>query len=384
MNGFLLRNSIAAVVLFLVLICLSGCIEMGSMSETGSLTGYVVLTEPGTANGKLAIGDGLVDGGPIADALITVSGCSISARTDVTGQFLISGLRPGKYSLTISHSRAWNTLTLDEVQVSAASITSVGTTKLGRGHYLFIGVSDYALNYLDLRSPEDDVDSLKSCLVGPSAASVRVLKSSAATKGGIRQAIRDLGKAVRPADHFVFFFSGHGGVGFSGPLLGLEFIIPHDGNPGVGASMITDRELTAWLREYIATDNVTVVLDSCNSGAFANGYMSKSLLSHEYALAGAPTPLMKAIRSTPYVLLAAAGEAEDAYESNGGALTQALVEALGSHRMKADADSDRTVTARELWAYASEWCVRHSWAHQHPYLWPEPSSVHRWPPVLRY
>lgn len=139
---------------------------------------------------------------------------------------------------------------------------------------LLIGIDKYQ-KVNDLRGAVNDVRRMHYVLTnkfGLDKENVHVLTNEQATRDGIINAIREhLIAKARPGDVAILYYAGHGSQmrDISGDETDGrdETIIPHDSRtPGVFD--ISDDELNGLLQQLTRkTKNVTVILDSCNSGA---------------------------------------------------------------------------------------------------------------------
>jgi hypothetical protein len=144
---------------------------------------------------------------------------------------------------------------------------------------LLVGVGDYqsGSRINDLSGPPNDVAAIKNLLVGKfdfAPEDIKVLVDAQATRDGIIGTFcQHLIARARAGDTVVFYYSGHGSqMGdrepFDETVDGYdETLVPHDARQG-GVLDIRDDELNTLLGQ-LGTDNVTVILDSCHSGAAA-------------------------------------------------------------------------------------------------------------------
>ena len=84
-----------------------------------------------------------------------------------------------------------------------------------RMHILAVGISQYADNSLNLKYAAADAQDMAALFAkrGPAlfaSATPRVLVDAAATRDGIRQALKDIAAAARPENVLVLFLAGHG------------------------------------------------------------------------------------------------------------------------------------------------------------------------------
>jgi len=104
---------------------------------------------------------------------------------------------------------------------------------------------------------------------GMTAANIRVLKGAQATRAAIRSALAQAAARVRPQDHFVFYFAGHGTQvddrpPYDEPDRRDEALCASDAD-NRGGGLVLDDELGRWL-EDVNAGQVTVILDCCHAG----------------------------------------------------------------------------------------------------------------------
>lgn len=137
------------------------------------------------------------------------------------------------------------------------------------------------------------------------------------------------------------YYSGHGAPN---PKTGTAFLVPYDGDPTFIESTGYPLERLYASLAKLPTDDVTVVLDSCFSGAGGRSVLAKGA-----------RPLVQVVSVTKgaraSVLTAGAGDQiSNAYEEKGhGLLTYFLLKALGG---EGDANKDGNVSMREAFDYA--------------------------------
>lgn len=142
---------------------------------------------------------------------------------------------------------------------------------------LIVGISDYIhfedVEGGDLPGAEHDARRMRDALVvarGFPEDNVRMLLNHDATKAAIQEGVTGwLVQNARPGDNVVFFFAGHGSQMWDedgDEDDGLdETLAPADVLAGSTDFDISDDEFNVWLG-LLPTDNVLVVLDTCNSG----------------------------------------------------------------------------------------------------------------------
>ncbi len=138
------------------------------------------------------------------------------------------------------------------------------------------------------------------------------------------------------------YFSGHG---TPNPKTGNAYLVPYDGDPTFIESTGYPVERLYAALDKLPTDDVSVVLDSCFSGAGGRSVLAKGA-----------RPLVQVVSVTKgtkaSVLSAGASDQiSNTYDEKGhGLLTYFLLKALGG---EGDANSDGTVTLSEAHQYAA-------------------------------
>ncbi|HET9947580.1 MAG TPA: DUF4384 domain-containing protein [Longimicrobiales bacterium] len=142
---------------------------------------------------------------------------------------------------------------------------------------LLVGISDYIhledVEGGDLPGARDDARRMRDVLVARGwvpEENIRLLLDGEATRAAIEEGVTGwLAERARPGDHVTIFFAGHGSQMWdeSGDEDdGLdETIAPADVLPTSTEFDISDDAFNEWLGS-LATDNVVVILDNCNSG----------------------------------------------------------------------------------------------------------------------
>lgn len=218
---------------------------------------------------------------------------------------------------------------------------------------LLVGVGDYKSNEIpDLHGPPNDVELMYRLLTeryGFPKQNVCKLVDAQATVAGFKAMFeKSLVARAKEGDVAVVYFAGHGSdKPDEGETLdeedGLdETWVLHDSRtPGVRD--LSDDEVNTLLKGLRAqTKNITVILDSCNSGsahrALSDGTLLERTLPPERAspvsfelarsLGGREAPVAE--DDPDIVVLAAASDGTSALEAGGhGIFTDALIEVLG-------------------------------------------------------
>ncbi len=165
----------------------------------------------------------------------------------------------------------------------SASGGKVSTNQKHERFAVLIGVNSYVVQSLDtLRAPANDVGLMKQLLIekygfpedreSPEAQKhIRFLIGRQATRGAIATLIQTqlIDKARNyPGATVVFYFSGHGSITADGKH---RTIVPSDSRTQ-GVYDILDDDINTWLEELRQhTNDITLILDSCHSGAWTKG-----------------------------------------------------------------------------------------------------------------
>jgi formylglycine-generating enzyme required for sulfatase activity/uncharacterized caspase-like protein len=205
---------------------------------------------------------------------------------------------------------------------------------------LLIGVSEYGAGIPPLLSALNDVEAMERVLQNPNLGNFtqveRLLNPDSVV---MRIAIQKLFKTAGKEDLLLFFFSGHG--------------ITNDDNHLYLATRNTakdDFEATAVDANFIQTQSKScyskrqvLILDACYSGAFANGWHTKSI----------GVDIKKQLGAEGRVVLTSSGATQTSFAQEGATLslyTQYLVE--GIETGAADTDNDGNIHVQELHTYA--------------------------------
>lgn len=157
---------------------------------------------------------------------------------------------------------------------------SAGSRKIA----LVVGVGDYKARpggeSMDLEGPPKDALRIREVLVeryGFPATNVCLLRDKEATRDQYIRAWREhLGRA-NSGDTVVYYFAGHGSQttdfdGNADETDGMdETILLHDSRSGNVGDLIDDEFNTLLAEVYGKTENITVLVDACNSGTATRG-----------------------------------------------------------------------------------------------------------------
>ena len=205
---------------------------------------------------------------------------------------------------------------------------------------LLIGVSEYGAGIPPLLSALNDVQAMERVLQNPNLGNfAQVERLLNPDSVAMRIAIQELFKNAGKEDLLLFFFSGHG--------------ITNDDNHLYLATRNTAKdnfEATAVDANFIQTQSKScyskrqvLILDACYSGAFANGWHTKSI----------GVDIKKQLGAEGRVVLTSSGATQTSFAQEGATLslyTQYLVE--GIETGAADTDNDGNIHVQELHTYA--------------------------------
>lgn len=130
---------------------------------------------------------------------------------------------------------------------------------------VIIGISNYT--YLnDLAYSDDDAREINEELSETiNSDNIKLLVDSSATKAAISEAINVWLPSISDSnDIIIIYYSGHGGT-----IDNTFYITPCDSYLTSYENDISDSELTSWLLN-IASNNIVVILDTCESGSIIN------------------------------------------------------------------------------------------------------------------
>ena len=370
-------------VLLVIMVAMSGC--FGGRRATGGVRGVVYAPAEDSnlykAGGKLLVKDLVFspsDGYErLPGAVVRVEGTRISGTTDYKGHFQLTGIRVGTQTLTVSHE-LYKPVSI-RVTILQDTIVSIpgNTLRLhGRGFYLLIGVGDfyysawesYGFGETDLEkmeAPKNDVSFLRNVLEYDNAlvkGDIITLIDGQATYEEVRASLKSLVSAMEQDDYLVIYFSGHGASRAAD--FDYDAIALADGP-------VTDTKLREWVIEdlfaenYLDINDVTLILDTCYSGSFADGV--ETWYDDVFS--------QKAFRKPGYTVLASSrNDQESSYYNTHPQLsvfTDYLIYALETGR--GDLDGDGLFTAQELYTYVGSETWQATNGKQNVYLWPSGS-----------
>ena len=214
---------------------------------------------------------------------------------------------------------------------------SLAVTANAKTYLVAVGVSDYPGTDKDLRLPANDAATVQYIYSKNSNAESVLLTNSNATKSAILSKLRSTFAKASENDIIVFFFSGHGS---KGAFCAYDAQIPY-----------------SEIRQAMASSkakNKMIFADACFSGKMRQGRKNTAEQS---------------FNSYNIMLFLSSRGNETSIERRdmkNGFFTSCLQKGL---RGGADANKDRTITARELFNYVSTNVKTLSSDKQHPVMW---------------
>ena len=147
----------------------------------------------------------------------------------------------------------------------------------GKIYGIFVGISDYPGDSIDLQYTAEDAIRVHGALIkraGMNPSDAIVLTDSNATVDNLRAAMEEIAQRAGPEDSFIFFYSGHGDrlKRADGPQ------VPQDPD-GFDETLrlydhhVLDDELASMF-DWIDAGISLAILDSCFSGGFAKDLIS--------------------------------------------------------------------------------------------------------------
>ena len=216
-----------------------------------------------------------------------------------------------------------------------------------------VGVADYPGEKIDLKVPTRDARTITYIYYNNLKKNLeyRQLLDEQATTENIISAMKELYAKAKEDDMVVLFFSGHG---FRGGFYAYNGYLGY-----------TD------VREAMATGkckNKMIFADACFSGKIRTEEKADTL--SENNIKKSNVMLFLSSRSNEV--------SNERADMKNGYFTTYLSKGL---KGAADADRDRTITARELFDYVHKGVVELSWNMQHPVMWgnfPDDMTVMKW------
>jgi uncharacterized caspase-like protein len=188
-----------------------------------------------------------------------------------------------------------------------------------RCHALFVGVSKYEEESINLKCPKNDAERLYDVFGKDSRAVRSIITNRNAVKKTVLSELQRITQVAKSEDCIVFFFAGHGES---------DHLLMTDMNK------LYYRELLSVLKQTKA-QHVHCLIDACYSGS-----VKKEFYKYERLLKGSGINFVMACR-----------ENQRATESSWighGFFSQALITGL---RGEADKNRNGLITLKELWNY---------------------------------
>jgi hypothetical protein len=366
-------------VLLGMMVVVSGCFGGGSRVATGGVTGYVYT--PNDTKGELLIAKDLVVGlKPFQNARITATGTTQYVLSDKDGRFTLLGIPEGRQIITISHpSYKPRSVTINIIGDQIVPLPD-RIDLSGKGYYLLIGVGEgYTESFwheyeryigerpgkpekIYLYAPTKDVSLMYNVLTRDNKLKlgrIQTLINEEAKWTAVLTRLEDFSMEMQDEDYLVIYFSGHG--------------IPNA--IALADSLLADGTFRdGMLKDLFARNDVTLILDTCYSGSFADGDIldiplpapSKALAGKGYTVIASSRPVEESNVRDPW----------DPQEPS--IFTYYVAEAL--RQGAADKNSDGMITVQELYNYASPRARMYSIDkygydfEQNMYVWPSKSS----------
>ena len=214
---------------------------------------------------------------------------------------------------------------------------SLAVTANAKTYLVAVGVSDYPGTDKDLRLPANDAATVQYIYSKNSNTESVLLTNSNATKSAILSKLRSTFAKASENDIIVFFFSGHGS---KGAFCAYDAQIPY-----------------SEIRQAMASSkakNKMIFADACFSGKMRQGRKNTA----EQSFNNYNIMLFLSSRGNETSI--------ERRDMKNGFFTSCLQKGL---RGGADANKDRTITARELFKYVSTNVKTLSSDKQHPVMW---------------
>lgn len=214
---------------------------------------------------------------------------------------------------------------------------SLAVTANAKTYLVAVGVSDYPGTDKDLRLPANDAATVQYIYSKNSNAESVLLTNTNATKSAVLSKLRSIFAKASENDIIVFFFSGHGS---KGAFCAYDAQIPY-----------------SEIRQAMASSkakNKMIFADACFSGKMRQGRKNTA----EQSFNNYNIMLFLSSRGNETSI--------ERRDMKNGFFTSCLQKGL---RGGADANKDRTITAKELFNYVSINVKTLSSDKQHPVMW---------------
>lgn len=224
-----------------------------------------------------------------------------------------------------------------KIVICAFILFSLTVSADAKTYLVAVGVSDYPGNNNDLRLPANDAATVRYVYSKNSNAESVLLTNNNATKSALLSKLRSTFAKATENDIIVFFFSGHG---TKGAFCAYDAQIPY-----------------SEIRKAMASSkakNKMIFADACFSGKMRQGRKNTA----EQSFNNYNIMLFLSSRGNETSI--------ERRDMKNGFFTSCLQKGL---RGGADANKDRTITAKELFNYVSKNVKRLSSEKQHPVMW---------------
>ena len=228
----------------------------------------------------------------------------------------------------------------------AAVLTLAATS---RTYIVAVGIRDYPGTNMDLNLCVNDAKAVKQIYEKHGDVEVILITDSQATTDNVSNAMTQLCSKATANDAIVFFYSGHGSTtGFR-----------------LYNAVLTHKNIIKLMSKSKAIRKM-IFADSCHSGGLRTATSTSTVSNSTSTLTTADQNRYNKLN---VLFFLSSRNAEVSYENNkmtNGFFTAYLERGL---RGAADADKDRTITARELFVYVSNGVQKLSNGKQHPVMW---------------
>ncbi len=227
-------------------------------------------------------------------------------------------------------------LSLKKLFIFLVSIILLSQDLAAKVYLVAVGISTYPAPITQLRLPANDAMAIKTLIDKNGNSQTAILLNEQATKAAILSALHAYFDNANTDDIIIFFFSGHGYNG--------------------GFAAYNDKLSYELVRQAMKTSkckNKMIFADACYSGKMRQG---KRKPKEEH-------------KDSNIMLFLSSRDNETSIERSdmeNGFFTTCLKDGMSG---KADANRDRTITAKELFLYVSKNVKLLSRDAQHPVMW---------------
>ncbi|MEI6313658.1 MAG: caspase family protein, partial [Syntrophus sp. (in: bacteria)] len=216
-------------------------------------------------------------------------------------------------------------------------------------YVLAVAVNKYRDGDLRLKYPIPDADDLIKSIQGSGnrlfgKVIVKTVYDDEATRSGLEQAFREMGRETKREDVFILFLAGHG---ITYERDGNYYFLPVDfrftGEDAIQKQGVSKDDLMRNLTHIQAMKSL-LLLDTCNSGSFAEAVVSRNIVEKT-----AVARLSRAVGRSTISASSRDQVALEGYEGH-GVFTWTILQALAGQAY----DKDGKVTVSGLAAYVEE------------------------------